>query len=139
MTLFIALVMAAAGAPAASAAGGGGIQDFLANNGMIVMLGAFMLLFYFMILRPQQQRAREHQNQLSAIKRGDTVVLSSGVIGKVVRVEEKEVGLEVAQNVTIKVVKAMVAEVRTRGEPAPANANAGPAKPAKGGAKADKG
>ena len=49
------------------------------------------------------------------------MVLSSGLIGKVVRVEDKEVGVEVAQNVTVKVVKAMVAEVRARGEPAPAN------------------
>jgi len=73
---------------------------------------------YFLFLRPQQQRAKDHQNQVSAIKRGDTVVLSSGTIGKVVRVEEKEVGVEIAQNVTIKVVKSMVAEVRTRGEPA---------------------
>jgi len=71
-----------------------------------------------LFLRPQQQRAKDHQNQVSAIKRGDTVVLSSGTIGKVVRVEEKEVGVEIAQNVTIKVVKSMVAEVRTRGEPA---------------------
>ena len=73
---------------------------------------------YFLFLRPQQQRAKDHQNQVSAIKRGDTVVLSSGTIGKVVRVEEKEVGVEIAQNVTIKVVQSMVAEVRTRGEPA---------------------
>jgi preprotein translocase subunit YajC len=43
------------------------------------------------------------------------------MIGKVVRVEEKEVGVEIAQNVTVKVVKAMIAEVRARGEPAAAN------------------
>jgi preprotein translocase subunit YajC len=49
------------------------------------------------------------------------VVLSSGVIGKVVRVEEAEVGVEIAQGVTIKVVKSMIAEVRARGAPAPAN------------------
>ena len=59
--------------------------------------------------------------QIGAVKRGDTVVLTSGMIGKVVRVEEAEVGVEIAQNVTVKVVKSMVAEVRTRGEPAPAN------------------
>ena len=54
-------------------------------------------------------------------KRGDTVVLSNGMIGKVVRVEEQEAGVEIAQNVTVKVVKSMIAEVRTRGEPAAAN------------------
>ena len=57
----------------------------------------------------------------AGIKRGDNVVLSSGLIGKVVRVEDKEVGLEIAQGVTVKVVKSMVAEVRAKGEPAAAN------------------
>lgn len=132
MTLTTALVLAAA-APAAPAASGGGIQDFLANP--MIFLGGMLVLMYFFLFRPQQQRAKQHQNQLSAMKRGDTVVLSSGMIGKVVRVEDKEVGLEVAQNVTVKVVKGMVAEVRARGEPAAANANAATAKPARGGAK----
>jgi len=57
---------------------------------------------------------------VSGVKRNDTVVLNSGVIGKVVRVEDKEIGLEIAQGVSVKVVKAMIAEVRTRGEPAAA-------------------
>ena len=63
----------------------------------------------------------EDREALAAVKRGDTVVLSSGMIGKVVRVEDAELGLEVAQGVTVKVVKTMVAEVRTRGAPAAAN------------------
>jgi preprotein translocase subunit YajC len=49
------------------------------------------------------------------------VVLSSGVIGKVVRVEDQEIGVEIAQGVTIKVIKDMVHMVRARGAPAPAN------------------
>jgi preprotein translocase subunit YajC len=49
------------------------------------------------------------------------VVLNSGMIGKVVRVEDAEIGMEIAQGVTVKVVKSMVQEVRTRGAPAPAN------------------
>ncbi|MHB8530988.1 MAG: preprotein translocase subunit YajC [Caulobacteraceae bacterium] len=95
-----------------------------APGGMLQLfapLVAFVALFYFMIMRPQQRRAREHATRIGAVKRGDTVVLSSGLIGKVVRVEEKEVGVEIAQNVTVKVVKAMIAEVRARGEPAAAN------------------
>ncbi len=99
-------------------AAGGSPQDmilqFLPLIGMIV-------LFYFLMIRPQQQRAKQHQAMLAALKRNDTVVLNSGVIGKVVRVEDKEVGLEIATGVTVKVVKGMIAEVRTRGEPAPAN------------------
>jgi preprotein translocase subunit YajC len=58
---------------------------------------------------------------LGNLKRGDNVVLSSGVLGKIVRVEDKEVGVEIAQGVTVKVVKGMITEVRAKGEPAPAN------------------
>jgi preprotein translocase subunit YajC len=110
MILYSALVLAAV-APV----GAGSLQDQLLTYApLIFMVGAA----YFFLIRPQQQRAREHANQVNAVKRGDTVVLSSGVIGKVVRVEEKEIGIEIAQNVTVKAVKAMIAEVRTRGEPA---------------------
>ena len=55
------------------------------------------------------------------LKRNDTVVLNSGLIGKVVRVEDAEIGLEIATGVTVKVVRSMISEVRARGEPAPAN------------------
>jgi preprotein translocase subunit YajC len=82
---------------------------------------AIVVLFYFMFLMPQQRRQREHAARVGGIKRGDTVVMSSGLIGKVVRVEENEVGVEIAQNVTVKVVKSMIADVRARGEPAAAN------------------
>ena len=113
MIAHLALVLAAA-----PPAGGGGLQDQLITFAPLIFLFVAM---YFFLIRPQQRRQKELQNQIGAVKRGDTVILSSGVIGKVVRVEDKEVGLEIAQNVTIKVVKAMIAEVRSRGEPAPAN------------------
>jgi len=87
----------------------------------VLPLVAIMVLFYFLMIRPQQRRMRQHQDMVAGLKRGDTVVLPSGVIGKVVRVEDKEVGVEVATGVTVKVVKSMISEVRARGEPAPAN------------------
>lgn len=80
-----------------------------------------MVLFYFMILRPQQKRMKEHQATIGGIKRGDTVVLSSGIIGKVTKVEDAEVQVDIATGVNVKVVKATISEVRTRGEPAAAN------------------
>jgi len=101
-----------------AAAPAGGLDPNISTIGMIAVMGA---LFYFMIIRPQQQRAKAHNESVAAIKRGDTVVLTSGMIGKVVRVEDAELGLEIAQGVTVKVVKTMIAEVRTRGAPAPAN------------------
>ena len=107
----------------AAAAPGGDIGGFLSNpaNAQILMLVGMVLLFYFLMIRPQQTRMKAHQTMLAGVKRGDTVVLSSGMIGKIVRVEDKEVGVEVATGVTVKVVKAMISEVRSRGEPAPAN------------------
>ena len=75
---------------------------------------AIIVLFYFLLIRPQQKKAKEHAALISAVKRGDTVVLSSGVIGKVTRVEEAEVNVEIAPSVNIRVVKGMIAEVRNR-------------------------
>ena len=102
----------------AAGAAAAGPQDMLLQ--FLPLIG-LVILFYFLMIRPQQRRVKQHQATLAALKRGDVVVLSSGVIGKVVRVEDAEVGLEIATGVTIKVVKAMVAEVRTRGTPAAAN------------------
>jgi preprotein translocase subunit YajC len=96
----------------------GGPQDMLIQ--FLPLIG-LVVLFYFLMIRPQQKRMKAHQLMITNLKRNDTIVLNSGVIGKVVRVEDKEVGVEIAQGVTIKVVKGMISEVRTRGEPAAAN------------------
>jgi preprotein translocase subunit YajC len=64
---------------------------------------------------------KAHQTMLGGLKRGDNVVLSSGVHGKIVRVEDADVGVEIATGVTVKVRKAMISEVQARGTPAPAN------------------
>ena len=97
------------------------MQDPNALFQLIGMPVLLIVLFYFLMIRPQQRRMKQHQEMLNALKRGDTVTLSSGMIGKIVRVEEKEVGLEIASGVTVKVVKSMIADVRSRGEPAAAN------------------
>ncbi|HLK25705.1 MAG TPA: preprotein translocase subunit YajC [Caulobacteraceae bacterium] len=102
----------------AAAANDGGLMGALISYSPLILI---VILGYFLLIRPQQQRQREHRNAVSAVKRGDSVVLSSGMIGKVVRVEEAEVGVEIAQGVTVKVVKDMIHVVRSRGEPAPAN------------------
>lgn len=114
MTATLAIVLAVAPA----AAGGLFGPDSLQMIGFPILLVG---LFYFMILRPQQTRAKQHKAQIESIKRGDQVVLSSGVKGKVVRVEDKEVGVEIAPNVTVKVIKGMITDVASRGEPAAAN------------------
>jgi len=70
------------------------------------------VLFYFLLIRPQQQRAKAHAAQTAAAKRGDTVVLSNGMIGKITRVENEEAMVEISQGVNVRVLKGMIAEVR---------------------------
>ena len=96
----------------------GGPQDLLIQLAPLLLL---FVLFYFMLIRPQQKRMKEHQSMVAGLKRGDNVVLSSGVIGKIVRVEDAEVGVEIAQGVTVKVVRSMITEVRAKGQPVTAN------------------
>ena len=95
----------------------GGLNTLIQMAPILLMV----VLFYFMLIRPQQQRAKAHAAAIAAVKRGDNVVLSSGMLGKVVRVEDAEVGVEIAQGVTVKVMKSMIAETRVKGKPAPAN------------------
>ena len=95
-----------------------GPQDMILQFLPLILL---VVLFYFLMIRPQQRRMKAHQKMVAEPKRGDQVVLSSGMLGKVVRVEDKEVGLEIATGVTVKVIRTMISEVRVRGEPAPAN------------------
>jgi preprotein translocase subunit YajC len=109
-------------AATAPAAAGGSPLDLLIGTGSpLPMILMMVVLGYFLLWRPQQKRIKDHQSMVSALKRGDVVVLSSGVIGKVAKVEDAELGIEIAQGVVIKVVRSMVSEVRTRSEPATAN------------------
>jgi preprotein translocase subunit YajC len=116
MGLILAIVTAAA-----TPAGGGDWQEMLVQFAPLALIA---FAGYFLMIRPQQQRQRAHVARVKAIKRGDTVVMSNGMIGKVVRVEDEEIGVEIAQNVTVKVVKAMIQDVRVRGEPAAKDAKA---------------
>lgn len=88
---------------------------------------ALIVLFYFMILRPQQKRMKQHQAMIAAVKRGDTVVLASGMVGKVTSVGDTEVQVEIAPTVNVTVVKSTISEVRVKGEPVAANDAAKPA------------
>jgi preprotein translocase subunit YajC len=102
----------------------GGVATSSSPQDMIIQflpLIGLVVLFYFLMIRPQARRAKQHAAVLAGLKRGDQVVLSSGVHGKVVRVEDADVGVEIATGVTVKVRKGMITEVVSRGAPAPAN------------------
>lgn len=96
---------------AQAAAGGAGPTAAFAQFIPLILIFAIM---YFLMIRPQQKRMKEHRAMIEAIKRGDTVVMSNGMIGKVTRVENEEAMVEIAQGVNVRVVKAMVSEVRNR-------------------------
>ena len=103
---------------AGAAAASGGPMEALMQFAPLLLI---MVLGYFLLIRPQSQRAKQQRALIDAVKRGDTVVLSSGVIGKVAKVEDKEVQVEIAPTVTVKVVKTMISDVRTKGDVVPAN------------------
>jgi preprotein translocase subunit YajC len=94
----------------------GGMGDLV--NLIVPMLMVFVI-FYFFMIRPQQQRLKQHRATIDAIRRGDTVVTSGGIIGKVTRVKDDgEIEVEIAENTRVRVIKSTVAEVRVKGEPA---------------------
>jgi preprotein translocase subunit YajC len=75
--------------------------------------------FILQLLRPQQQRMKAHQEMVSNIRRGDTIVTQGGLIGRVTRVKDDgvEIEVEIADNTRVRVVKSTVADVRAKGEP----------------------
>ena len=83
--------------------------------GTLIFFVPVIILFYFMLIRPQQKAMKAHHQALIAgLKRGDTVVLSNGVIGKITRVEAEQAMVEIAQGVNVAVVKQMITQVRDR-------------------------
>ena len=67
------------------------------------------VIFYFFLIRPQQKRVKDHKMMVAALKRGDEVVTSGGIVGKIERVlEDDNVDLSIAENVTVQVVKSTI-------------------------------
>ena len=91
------------------------------TNSMLVSLLPFILIFvimYFLILRPQQKRVKQHQEMVKNVRRGDTVVTSGGLVGKVTKVvDDDTLEVEIADGVKIRQVRQMVSDVRAKGEP----------------------
>jgi len=95
-------------AEAAPSVQGGGIMDFLP---LIVLVA----VFYFFILRPQSKRAKEHKALVSALQRGDEVVTAGGEVGRVNKVYEEYVGVELAENIEVTVQKSAIQSVLPKG------------------------
>ncbi|MEO0467368.1 MAG: preprotein translocase subunit YajC [Pseudomonadota bacterium] len=115
MTAFAATV------PVLAASAGGGGAGGPSLVGQLLFFIPLILIFYFLLIRPQQQQRKKHQQMVNDIKRGDTVVTSGGLIGKVTKVSEDEMTVELADGVRVRAMKSMTADVRSKGDPVPAN------------------
>jgi preprotein translocase subunit YajC len=91
----------------------------------IMPIVAIIAIMYFLVFRPQQQRVKAHRQMVDNTKRGDVVVTSGGIVGKIIKVlEGDEVLIEIAENVRVKVIKSTIADVRSKSEPADAKSKA---------------
>ena len=81
----------------------------------VLMFGGMFLFMYLLIIRPQRKRQKEHQNLVSALGKGDEVVMTSGMLGKVLKVDDNYVVLETANNIELKFQKVAVHAVLPKG------------------------
>jgi preprotein translocase subunit YajC len=74
---------------------------------------AIFVIFYLLMIRPQQQRVKEHQAAIAAVKKGDEVITGGGIRGRVTRVSDDEAEVEIANGVRVRVVKSTLTQVLT--------------------------
>jgi preprotein translocase subunit YajC len=79
------------------------------------MVAVFFVIFYFLLFRPQQKRAKEHQNLIAKLAVGDEVVTTGGLLGKVTEVGDTFVTLEIADAVRVKVQKTQITQLMPKG------------------------
>ena len=102
----------------AQAAGGAGAASGLISFVPIILIFGIM---YVLMIRPQQKKVKDHKAMVEALRRGDQVVTSGGLIGKVTKVADNEVEVELApSNVKVRVVKSTISQVMNRTEPSEA-------------------
>jgi len=102
----------------AQAAAGGDAGGMM----MVQQLLPFALIFvimYFMILRPQQKKVKDHNELVKNVRRGDTVVTTGGLVGKVTKVvDDDQIEVEISDGVRVRQMRQMISGVRAKGEPA---------------------
>lgn len=104
-------------AQAAGAASGGGMAMIMQFAPLLFIF----VIFYYLLIRPQQKKVKEHQATVNAVKKGDTVITGGGLIGRVTKVDEHELEIEIAANVRVKAIKSTITDVRAAGSGKPAN------------------
>jgi preprotein translocase subunit YajC len=89
---------------AAGSSTGQGLLGFVPIIGMVA-------IFWFLIIRPQMRQQKQHREKVAAVKPRDQIVTSSGIVGKVTKVDDEYLEVEIAKGVTVKVVKSMIGDV----------------------------
>ena len=96
-------------------------SPFGGSSDMLTSLLPFVLIFvimYFLILRPQQKRVKQHAEMVKNVRKGDTVITSGGLVGRVTQViDDDQIEVEVADGVRVRQMRQMVTDVRAKGEP----------------------
>tara|TARA_B100000925_G_scaffold745_1_gene596 strand:+ start:61 stop:372 length:312 start_codon:yes stop_codon:yes gene_type:complete len=82
---------------------------------MLIMIGIFFVIMYFMIIRPQNKRAKEHNKLIDSLTNGTEVVVSNGIMGKIVGIKDDTIDLEISKGINIKVRKNSVSTVLPKG------------------------
>jgi preprotein translocase subunit YajC len=95
-----------------AAAGGAGGSAFFVQLFPLLLI---FVVFYMFLIRPQQKRAKEHEAKINAVQKNDEVVTAGGLMGKVTKVADDHVEVEIAPNVRVKAVKSTIANVQPRG------------------------
>jgi preprotein translocase subunit YajC len=104
--------------PAFAQATNGGTEAAGGTVAGLISFAPFILvfiIFYVLMIRPQQKRVKEHQAMLGTVKPRDIAVTTGGLIGKVTKVDENEIELEIAKDVRVRVVKSMLSDLRPHG------------------------
>jgi preprotein translocase subunit YajC len=99
----------------ASAAAPSGGSAFIVQ---ILPLLLVFVIFYFLMIRPQQRRAKEHAATIAAVQKGDEVITAGGIRGKVTKVADDEVEVEIAQGIKVRIVKSTLSHVLSKSKPA---------------------
>ena len=82
-----------------------------------VPLILIFVIFYFFLIRPQQKKVKDHKLMVAALKRGDEVITSGGIVGIIERVhEDDKIDLLISENVTVKVVKSTIQNLLTKAD-----------------------
>jgi len=101
----------------AAAAPSAGASFFIQTIPLVLVF----VIFWFLLIRPQQKRMKDHQAQIAAVKKGDRVVTGGGLIGKVIKVGDNEIEVELGQGIRVQAVKSTLTQVIDPAAAKPAN------------------